>query len=144
VRLEVAVEILKILKYAFVVATLLYAVVAVMVAGPPDWSRPLLPERQDGPLLCGIFLTLALVDWVAGYVVGNRSAAPAMFSQAAGLRSWPQTRLVIAAALIESGAIFGLVLALLFKDSRPALLASGVSAVLLLMTPASGADQGPA
>jgi|WetSurMetagenome_2_1015567.scaffolds.fasta_scaffold01372_3 hypothetical protein len=134
---------LKILKYAFVVATLLYAFVAVRVAGPPDWSRPLLPERQDGPLLCGILLTLALVDWVGGYVVGHLAQAPAMFGPAAGFRSWPQTRLVIAAALIESGAIFGLVLALLFKDSRPALLASGVSAVLLLMAPASGGDQGP-
>ena len=67
-----------------------------------------------------------------------------MLKQASGLRSWPQTRLVIAAALIEAGAIFGLVLALLFKDSRPALLASGISAILLLMTPASGGDQGPA
>jgi hypothetical protein len=138
------VDVLKILKYAFVLASLLYAVVAVVLAGPPDWSRPLLPERPDGPLLFGIFLTLSLVDWAGGYVLGSRAQAPAMFSQVAGSRSWPQTRLVIAAALIEAGALFGLVLAFLFKDSRPALLASGISAVLLLMTPASSGDQGPA
>ena len=49
-------DVLKIIKYAFVVAALMYAVVAVTVAGPPDWNRPLLPERQDGPILCGVFL----------------------------------------------------------------------------------------
>jgi F0F1-type ATP synthase membrane subunit c/vacuolar-type H+-ATPase subunit K len=144
VGLEVAVDVLRIIKYAFVVAALMYAVVAVAVAGPPDWNRPLLPERQDGPILCGVLFTLAVADWAAGYALGRRAEAPAMLKQAPGLRSWPQTRLVIAAALIEAGAIFGLVLALLFKDSRPALLTSGISAILLLMTPASGGDQGPA
>lgn len=133
-------DVLKIIKYAFVVATLLYAVVAISAVGKPDWSRPLLPDQPNAPLLYGILLTLALVDWVGGFVVGSLAEAPAALRNLPS-RSWPQTRLVIAAALLESGAIFGLVLAFLFKDSRGALVACGISAVLLLMTPASGGSR---
>ncbi len=136
-------DVLKLIKYAFVVAALLYGVVAVSAVGKPDWGRPILPDQPNAPLLYGILLTLALVDWVGGVVVGNLAEAPAALRNVPS-RSWPQTRLVIAAALIESGAIFGLVLAFLFKDSRVALVASVISAALLLMAPASGGAQEPA
>ncbi len=136
-------DVLKLIKFAFVVATLLYAVVAISAVGRPDWGRPLLPDQPNAPLFYGFLFTLALVDWVGGFLVGGLAEMPAALRNVPS-RSWPQTRLVIAAALVESGAIFGLVLAFLFKDSRVALVACGISAALLLMTPASGGSQEPA
>ncbi len=70
-------------------------------------------------------------------VAGRMSAPPAGMAPGAGGAPWGRTRFILAAALIEAGAIFGLVLSVLAKDSRFAIAAAAVSAVLLLMTPAS-------
>ncbi len=127
----------KIHKVAFLGSVVIYGVVAVLVVGAPQWNRGLIPEPPGNPALLGIFLFLSLSTWAAGIVAGRMAAPPAGMAQASAGNPWPRTRLILSAALIEAGAIFGLVLSILGKDSRFAIAAAAVSAVLLLMTPAS-------
>jgi F0F1-type ATP synthase membrane subunit c/vacuolar-type H+-ATPase subunit K len=131
-----------ILKFAFVASVLVYGLVAFLIAGAPDWSRPVIPAQAGVAPLFFVFLAIALGNWVAGFVFGSRVALPAASQEAGARRPRPETRFIIAAALIEAGAICGLVLSILTKDSRPALFAAAVSAILLLMTPASEASPG--
>lgn len=132
----------KILKVAFILSVGMYTVVALMVAGPPDWSRPLLPERSGAAPLLGILAFVALSGWGAGMVVGRMAQAPQAFGPTQDHSPWPRTRFILAAALLESGAIAGLVLSMLGRDSRFAIAAAAVTAVLLLMTPAPEQAQG--
>jgi F0F1-type ATP synthase membrane subunit c/vacuolar-type H+-ATPase subunit K len=124
----------RVLKFSFVFSAVVYAVVAVALAGAPDWGRPLIPEGPTAPLFF-ILLTAALAVWFAGFAFGRRQSPPAAMRQAAGQNPWSRTRLVIAAALIEAGALFGLVLSIVAKDSRPAIAAAAVTVVLLLILP---------
>ncbi len=130
-------DVSKILKFAFVTSVVIYGVVGVLLAGAPDWGRGLLPEPPASPALLGVFLFLSLATWAAGMVAGRISAPPAGMALGSGGAPWGRTRFILAAALIEAGAIFGLVLSALAKDSRFAIAAAAVSAVLLLVTPAS-------
>jgi F0F1-type ATP synthase membrane subunit c/vacuolar-type H+-ATPase subunit K len=135
-------EIARILKFAFIMSLAIYGVVAWVVAGAPDWSRPVLPEVPGSAPLLVVLALMALSGWGAGIVLGRLSDAPGILQQNASRKPWPVTRFVLAAALLESGAIAGLVLSLLNKDSRFALGCSAVTAVLLLMTPASDGSRG--
>jgi F0F1-type ATP synthase membrane subunit c/vacuolar-type H+-ATPase subunit K len=127
----------KALKFSFIMSVVLYAVVAFVIAGPPDWSKPLLPEGPGVAPLVGILALLALGGWAAGMMIGRMTEAPPVLRQVAAQNPWLRIRLILAAALLESGAIAGLVLSILSKDSRFAVATSAVTAVLLLMTPAS-------
>ena len=127
----------RILKFSFVFSAVVYAVVAVAIAGAPNWGRPLIPEGPTAPLFL-VLLPAALAVWFAGFAFGRKQAPPAAMRQVASQNPWPRTRLIIAAALIESGALFGLVLSIVAKDSRPAIAASAVTAALLLLLPTGG------
>ena len=127
----------KTIKLAFVMSVVIYGVVGVFLAGAPDWNRGLIPGPPTSPALLGAFLLLSLSTWAAGMVAGRISVPPADMAPGSGGAPWGRPRFILAAALIEAGAIFGLVLSVLAKDSRFAIAAAAVSAVLLLLTPAS-------
>ncbi len=127
--------VVKILKLAFVMSALLYGVVAFLVIGPPDWSKPWVPEGPGMAPFTTILTALALLVWALGFAFGRMRNAPAAFRQVRGPNPWPRTRFIMAAAFIEAGAIFGLVLAFVGHDSRPGVLFAGVAAVLLLLLP---------
>jgi F0F1-type ATP synthase membrane subunit c/vacuolar-type H+-ATPase subunit K len=125
-----------ILKPAFVMSAVLYGLVAFLVIGPPDWSKPWVPEGPGIAPLTTILTALALVVWTAGFAFGRLKSPPAAFRQAQDPNSWPRMRFIMGAALIEAGAIFGLVLAFVGRDSRPGILFAGIAAALLLLLPA--------
>ncbi len=124
-----------VLKLAFVGSVILYGVVAVLVLGQPEWSRPILPREPAALPLFVIFVPLTLAVWAVGSLIGRRRAAPPALQEGGSNAPWERVRFVMGAALIESGAIFGLVLSIVGKDPRPALLTALVSAVLLLLLP---------
>jgi hypothetical protein len=124
----------KFLKAAFVFSVLLYGGVALFVAGPPDWTRPAAPEAPMAPLFYALTLC-ALGLWAAGVILGRREQAPSLFRS--GPRPWPLQRFILAAALVEGGALLGLVLSLVLKDSRYGLAHAVVAAILLILLPAS-------
>ena len=51
------------------------------------------------------------------------------------------TRFFISAALLESGAILGLILSTIQKDSRYAIVSAGIAALLLFLTRTEGARE---
>ena len=125
----------RLLKAAFVVSVLIYGGVAVFVAGPPDWSLPTVPEAPGmAPLFSALTLS-ALGAWTAGMILGRRAQAPSLFRS--GPRPWPLQRFILAAALVEGGALLGLVLSLVLKDSRYGLAHAAVAAFLLVLLPVS-------
>lgn len=128
----------KILKLAFMGSVVIYGAVAVAILGAPDWSRPALPREPGAAPVFFVFVPLALAVWGAGSVLGRRATPPAALRQENSPAPWARVRFVMGAALVESGAIFGLVLAFVGKDSRPALLTAAVSAVLLFLLPTEG------
>ena len=123
------------LKAAFVISVLLYGAIAVFVAGPPDWSLPTVPEAPAAPLFYALTLS-ALGAWAAGTILGRKTQAPSLFRS--GPRPWPLQRFVLAAALVEGGALLGLVLSLVLRDSRYGLAHAAVTAFLLALLPTSG------
>lgn len=135
-------DVTRILKFAFITSVVMYGVVAFMVAGPPDWSKPILPTGPSAAPLLGILAAMTFSGWGAGMAVGRMAEAPGALKETAPPNPWPRLRFILAAALLESGAIIGLVLSILNKDSRLAIAAAAVTAVLLAMTPASDAVQG--
>lgn len=123
-----------ILKAAFVVSVLIYGVIALLVVGAPDGSKPVLPEEPGAAAVVGALALLALAGWGAGTVVG-RTSDPRSDPAAAPQAQLIPIRFILAIALLESGAVFGLVLSFLYKDSRFALAAAVISAILIAMTP---------
>lgn len=132
----------RVLKGAFAASAVLYAVVAVVVLGAPDWGRPLLPEATSGRMLYFIFLPLTVAVWAVGFAFGRLARPPASLTQARGAAPWPRLRLIMGCAFLESGAIFGLVLAFVSRDPRPGLATAAATAVLILLLPA-GEEGGP-
>ncbi|MGA9750378.1 MAG: hypothetical protein WBS54_01160 [Acidobacteriota bacterium] len=126
-------DVIRVLKLAFLGSLVAYAVVAFALVGAPDWSLPLVPQEGMAPLFF-LLSSLAVVGWLLGLGVGRMNAPPPHLASAMS-GPWPKLRFVLAAALVESGALFGLVLTLLVKDSRYALLYAAVSAALVMMLP---------
>lgn len=126
------------LKAAFVFSVVLYAAVAVFVAGPPAWDRPAFPEGSPLAVPAVVLSALSLVLWAVGWLLARRREPLGPFSS--GPRPWPLQRFILAAALVEGGAVLGLVLALLLRDARYALAHAFVSALLLIFLP--GEEQG--
>lgn len=133
----------KILKLAFVMSVVIYGLVAFLVIGAPDWSRPWVPEAPGMAPLTYALTALALAVWAVGFAFGRLQTPPAAFRAAQGPNPWPRMRFIMAAAFLEAGAIFGLVLAFVGRDSRPAILFAGVAAVLLLLLPTEEETKGP-
>ena len=135
-------DVAKFLKFAFIMSVVLYAVVAVAVAGAPGWSRPLVPENPGSAPILGILLFMSLAAWASGMVVGRMAEAPGALRRTESQSPWPRLRFTVAAALLESGALFGLVLSLLNRDSRFAIFTAAITIILLALTPASDDSKG--
>lgn len=131
----------KILKLAFMGSVVLYGAVAFLILGAPDWSRPMVPREPGAVPAFLVFVPLALAVWAAGSLLGRRATPPSALRQESSPAPWARVRFVMGAALVESGAIFGFVLAFVGKDSRPALLTAAVSAVLLFVLPTEGSGR---
>lgn len=128
----------QILKMAFVLSVVIYSVVAIVVTGPPRWDSAWLPTDPAYKLLFGVLGFLAIGCWAAGWVIGHAEKAPRPSAEPfmpEGPADSTRQRFVLAAALIEAGAIYGLVLSLLLKDARYAFLFGAPAAMLLLLTP---------
>lgn len=132
----------KFLKFAFIMSVVLYGVVAVAVAGAPGWSRPLVSENPGSMPVLAILLFMSAAAWASGVAVGRMAEAPGALRRTASQSPWPRLRFTVAAALLESGALFGLVLSLLNHDSRFGILAAGVTIILLALTPATDDSKG--
>ena len=135
----------RILKWAFVASVAVYAGVAVAVAGPPRWDSPWLPPDPTHRVLLFVLAFIGAGTWAAGWVVGHMKEPPVQSAHELVVRRPPifgRQRFILAAALIEAGAIYGLVLSLVTKDSRYAIAFAVPALVLLLLTPTGGEGQG--
>jgi F0F1-type ATP synthase membrane subunit c/vacuolar-type H+-ATPase subunit K len=135
------VDVNRILKWAFVASVAVYGVVAVAVAGPPRWDSPWLPPDPMHRTLLFVLVFVGAGTWAAGWIVGRLKEPPVRSAHELVVRRPPifgRQRFVLAAALIEAGAVYGLILSLLTRDSRYA-IAFGVPAlVLLILIPTEG------
>jgi hypothetical protein len=125
----------RILKIAFAVSVVIYGAVAVTVAGPPEWAKALDPGEGAMKTVLAALTVLAAADWVLGFRLARLPEPPGFFGSARPGPQWNRTRFIIAAALVESGALFGLVLSLVLKDSRFAIAFGAVTVVLLMLMP---------
>jgi hypothetical protein len=92
----------RILWFAIVMSTVIYAVIAFTIAGSPQRS---FEENVKQPMTLGLYAA-AFSMFVAGLVFSSVSKAP------------PQTAMIITLAIFESCAIFGLLAAFLSSDWR--------------------------
>jgi hypothetical protein len=122
-----------ILKLAFVMAVLLYAGVSVAVLGAPSMDAALIPEGPPGSILALVMPPVALGLLVAGAVLGRRT--PPEREPEVGWARWGVLRFVVAAALVEAGAILALALAFVVRDARWAILGAVPAAVLIALLP---------
>ena len=94
----------------------------------------------------GIFLLLlCAAAFSAGWIVGHLKEPPVRSARELVVQRSPlfaRQRFILAAALIEAGAIYGLVVSLVTKDSRYAIAFAVPALVLLLLTP-TGSKQAP-
>jgi len=131
-------NIARVLKLAFAASAVVYGVVAVLILGAPVWSRPVVPETAVARALYLVFGPLTAAVWAAGFSCALRAEPPRAPERASSGAPWERIRLLMACAFLESGAIFGLVLAFVSKDPRPALAAALATAVLILLLPTGG------
>jgi hypothetical protein len=137
-------DINRILKYAFVFSIAIYAIVALVVAGPPRWDSQWVPADETHKVLLAVLGFLALGTWTAGWMVGHmKDRAPEGQYEALMRPKSPfqGQRFILAAALMEAGALYGLALSLVIKDSRYAIVFAVPAAVLLYLTPVDGATE---
>ena len=124
-----------ILRMAFVLSMLLYPLVASLALGPPKWQAPWLPSDQDKATLVLVLGIVALVDAVAGWLVGSLRQPPRFLGAAQGPAAAGFVRFIIALAMIESGAILGLVLSFITRDPRYAIVFATPAVLLTLLVP---------
>lgn len=138
-------DVSRILRWAFVASVGAYVVVAIAVAGAPKWDAAWMPADPAHRTLLLILVFLGVGTWTAGWIVGRPRELPVESARGLAFQRPPafaRQRFVLAAALIEAGAIYGLVVSLVTKDSRYAIAFAVPAVVLLLMTPAGGEGQG--
>ena len=88
--------------FAIVFSTFIYAVIAYSVAGTPEGTLAAAVKQQIPTLL----YALALASFVAGLLLPGRLRAPA------------RMKMIVALALFESCAVYGLLAAFLTRDWR--------------------------
>lgn len=137
-------EPIRVVKWAFVFSVVIYGAVACTVIGAPKWDAPWLPADQGKQILLYVLLAMAIGSWAGGWMLGRRQE-PLIPEQTEAARpnAWLFQRFILAAALLEAGALYGLVYSFLSKDARYGLLFALPSAVLLVLTPTEGASDGP-
>jgi len=125
-------------KMAFVVSVFLYAVVAVALLGAPAWKAPWVPSEGPVAAMLMVVVPLAVVLWGLGWSVGRMKRPPGGTSgqgDSGAAPAWPRTRFVLAAALVEAGALLGLAAAFVGKDSRYAVAFAVPTAIVLYLLP---------
>ena len=125
----------RILRMALVLSVLFYPLVASLVLGPPKWQAPWVPSEQDKAILLIVLGIVALGNAALGWLVGNLRQPPRFMAAATDPADFAFRRFIIGLALIESGAIFGLVLSLITRDPRYAIVFAAPVAVLMLLVP---------
>jgi hypothetical protein len=125
----------RVLRMALVLSVLLYPVVAVVTLGPPAWQTPWLPSERDKAIMVMALGILGLGDAFAGWLVGSLRQPPRFMAATTDPAAFGFVRFVVGLALIESGAIFGLVLSFLTHDARYAIVFAAPAVLLMLLLP---------
>ena len=131
----------QILKWAFVASVAVYVVVAMVVAGPPRWDSSWLPADPTHRLLLMVLVFVAAGTWAAGWIVGHLKEPPVRSARELVVQRPPvfaRQVFILSAALIEAGAICGLVISLVTRDSRYAIAFAVPALALLILTPTGG------
>jgi hypothetical protein len=127
--------VVRILRMALVLSVVFYPVAAGLALGSPSWRSPWIPAEQDKALMLVVLGILALGDAVAGWLVGNLRRPPRFMAATADPATFGFTRFIVGMALIESGALFGLVLSFLTRDARYAIVFAIPAVLLMLLVP---------
>jgi hypothetical protein len=125
----------RILRLALVLSLLVYPLVASLVLGPPKWRAPWIPSEQDKAIPLVALGILALGEFVAGWLIGSLRRPPRFMTATADPAAFGFLRFIIALALIESGAIFGLVGSFITQDPRYAITFAVPAVLLMLQVP---------
>ena len=124
-----------ILRMAFVLSGLLYPLVSSLVLGPPKWQAPWSPSEQDKATLLMVLGIVALGNLGAGWLVGNLRQPPRFMAVAPAPATFGFLRFIVGLALIESGAVIGLVLSFILRDARYAIVLAVPAVLLILLVP---------
>jgi F0F1-type ATP synthase membrane subunit c/vacuolar-type H+-ATPase subunit K len=125
----------RVLRMALLLSVLVYALLASLVLGPPKWRAPWIPSDQDKAILLVVLGIMALGEFVAGWLVGSLRRPPRFMAATADPAAFGLVRFIIGLALIESGAIFGLVLSFLTRDARYAIVFAAPAVLLMIWVP---------
>jgi len=124
-----------ILRMALVLSGLFYPLVASLALGPPKWQAPWSPPEQDKATLLMVLGVVALGNFAAGWLVGSLRQPPRFMAAAADPAAFGFLRFIVGLALIESGAIIGLVLSFIMRDPRYAIVLAVPAVLLILLLP---------
>jgi len=125
----------RILRMALVLSVLAYPLVASVVIGPPKWRAPWIPSAQDKATLLVVLSIVAFGNAGAGWFVGGLREPPRFLAATMNPAEFGFRRFIIGLALIESAAVFGLVLSLITRDSRYAIVFAAPAVILMLQVP---------
>ncbi len=88
---------------------------------------------------------MALGDWVAGWLIGSLNHPPRFMGASGNPAGFAFVRFMAAVALMEAGAIMGLMLTFMTHDARYAVaFATPAFLLMLLAGPAGARDTGQA
>jgi len=130
----------RILQVALASSVVVYVVIGFATQGAPDWARPWVPEDQQQTLLLAVLLGMAAIDMAGGYLLGGLQKLPGFLGAPSEGSPRPGTnprltQFILALALIESGALFGLVYTFIRQDARYVLVAAVPAIALILLVP---------
>jgi len=123
------------IRMAWVFSALLYPLVASIVLGPPKWQAPWSPPEQGKATLLMVLSIVALGTFVAGWLVGSLHQPPRSMAATTSPATFGFLRFIVGLALIESGAIIGLVLSFILRDPRYAIVLAVPAVLLILLVP---------
>lgn len=126
----------RVIKAAMIVAVLAYGAIGLVLAGKPDWSKPIIPEGSAATLVLALGAAM-MAAWAVGVTLGVRLVRPGQREGAGGAPPCARRLFIASLGLLEAGALMGLAMAVLSKDVRYALGAAVISAVLIARVPAS-------
>ena len=122
----------KIIKWAFIFSVFLYGAMAVVLKGAPLWDSPWMPQDETAAMLLIVLGPMAVLMWGTAWVFARMKKPPNAMKQGGTPQgNCPLTRFIIAAALAESGALFGLAISFIEGNSRYA-IAFAVPTVIVL------------